>query len=141
MTASDNLTSPFELDPERLRLGHNHESLLQKPDVKRRPVYQLRRFVNSMPFEWITSACGLSGKAVQVALAIWDLFSLARSQPIVLARKHLEQFRVRRHAAYRALKKLEQAGLISSVRKTGRAPRVTIPDRYLHPTSQSKWED
>ena len=84
-----------------------------------------------MPFGWVTSACALPGRSLHVALAIWDLVSLNKSPTIALTQKHLALFSVKRHTAYRALKHLEKAGLVTVERKPGRAPRVTVDKRYF----------
>jgi len=66
-----------------------------------------------------------------VALAIWDLSSLTKSRTVALAARHRDVFGVKRHSANRALRELEQAGLVTVERKIGRAPRVTIDKKFF----------
>jgi DNA-binding MarR family transcriptional regulator len=59
-------------------------------------------------------------------MALFLLRGLKRSSEVVLGSQHLRELGVRRHAAYRALSRLEAAGLVRVQRKRGRAPRVTL---------------
>lgn len=79
-----------------------------------------------IPLAWLTAASALSGKALQIALAIRFLSGVQRSRVVRLAPSVVARFGVDRHAAYRALKVLECAQLVKAVRRRGRAPEVTI---------------
>jgi DNA-binding transcriptional ArsR family regulator len=61
-----------------------------------------------------------------VGLAIWHLAGLKNAMTVELSRAPLESLSVTRQAAYRALKVLEDAGLIKAARRSGRKTRVTI---------------
>ena len=79
-----------------------------------------------IPWDWLSGAARLPGKALQVGLAIWHLAGLKNAMTVELSRVPLEDLGVTRQAAYRGLKALENAGLIKAGRRSGRKTRVTI---------------
>jgi hypothetical protein len=79
-----------------------------------------------IPWTWIIQAAQLPGKALHVATVTWFLAGMKNSAVIRLSVSKLHMLGVRRHSAYRALKALEGAQLISVERHTGRSPIVTI---------------
>jgi hypothetical protein len=131
MNSSNILIKGFVINPEELRFSDDSGGFSQGKPHGNRQVIRYPRFVNRMPIEWIATACNLKGRAVHVALAIWDLSSLSKSRQVRLTKKQLRIFCVQRHSAYRALKELERAGLITVERKSGRAPQVTIDNRFF----------
>ena len=79
-----------------------------------------------IPGKWLGKAASLNGKALHTSLAIWLVVSLDKRLTVELRPKYLKRFAVERHAGYRSLAALEQAGLISVERKRGRSPIVTV---------------
>lgn len=79
-----------------------------------------------IPLDWLQRAASLSGRALHVGVALWYLDGFERSGTVKAQPSVLREFHVDRHAAYRALKTLEKAGLISVERKRGKAPAVMI---------------
>ena len=79
-----------------------------------------------IPGEWLSRACRLSRGALRVSLALWYLVGVERTIEVKLTCRVLEQFDVGRHTAYRALKELESAGLVTVVRHSGRCPVVFV---------------
>ncbi len=77
---------------------------------------------------WLTAAARLPGKALHVAMTLRLLAGMQAAGPVALSSARLQEAGVDRHAAYRALRNLEQAGLVAVVRHRGRQPRVTILD-------------
>ncbi|MDA0746219.1 MAG: hypothetical protein O2954_06850 [bacterium] len=63
---------------------------------------------------------------MHVGIWLWHWHFIKRSPKIGLSVKKLESFGVERHSAYRALKALEQAKLVSVDRHAGRSPLVTL---------------
>jgi DNA-binding GntR family transcriptional regulator len=59
---------------------------------------------------------------------------------VVCSYRVLDEWGVKRHAAYRALKALEREGLIQVIRGPGRSPRVTLLQHVTGclPTSESE---
>jgi hypothetical protein len=78
------------------------------------------------PLGWLSAAARLPGKSLHVAIALWIIGSLHRSQIVALSNNTIRWFGLDRNAKYRGLTWLEEAGLVSVRRKLGRAPIVTI---------------
>lgn len=81
-----------------------------------------------IPLTWLTRAAALPGKSLHVGLTIWFLAGLTQSRTVKLSSIGAASFGVDRYAKYRALRWLEEAGLIVVDRKVGRSPRVTLID-------------
>jgi len=79
-----------------------------------------------LPLSWMTKAAQLPGKTLQVALALWYLSGLQKTQTVRLASKTLEKFGVSRDAKYQALERLALLGLIQVRKSQGKAPMVTL---------------
>jgi hypothetical protein len=79
-----------------------------------------------IPWEWICIAARLGGKSLHVSLELWHAAFITRSACVRLSMRKLECLGVLRHAAYRALRNLQKAGLIEVQRHVGRLPVVTI---------------
>lgn len=85
-----------------------------------------------IPLCWLTPCSQLGGKALNVGLAIWFLAYLTKSSKVKLTHRTIEKFGLNRHSSYRGLARIEKAGLVSVVRKTGNCPNITllnVPDR------------
>jgi hypothetical protein len=69
----------------------------------------------------------LSGKALNVALAIWYLRGLKKDAKILhLVPSAVKPFVAGRHSVYRGLQQLENAGLIKLERHRGRSPKIQL---------------
>ncbi len=82
-----------------------------------------------IPMKWLSAASSASGRGsgLKVALAIWYLSGLnGQSHTVKLQTAALRNLGVDRHAAYRGLKALEEAGLVRVQRHPGRTPVVTL---------------
>ena len=79
-----------------------------------------------VPWPWIEKAARLPGKALIVGLALWRLSGAVKSMTIRLSNSELEALGVSRSAKSRALKSLEQAGLIAIDQRLGCLPIVTL---------------
>lgn len=80
-----------------------------------------------IPMAWLERACQLPGKAVNVAIALWYVRGFGQPEPFKLKRETLARFGVHhRTIYYRALLKLEAAGLIQVTRKPGQAASVAV---------------
>ena len=95
-----------------------------------------RKLKRSRPFikgpldlEWISAASHLPGKAINVALALMWLSGLNKCKDdLKLTKTAYNLFNISRPTANKALKNLENAGLIKVERKVGRKNRITILD-------------
>ncbi len=86
-----------------------------------------RRFLKGpIPWAWLTEAAKLPGHVLHIALALWFRAGVTRSETVVLTTMLLKELGVDRHAKYRALRQLEQAGLVSVAHQHGKNPHVTL---------------
>jgi len=81
-------------------------------------------------WEWITSASKLGGRALHVAIAVAFLDGFAQTGEITLKPSVIQQLGIERTSGYRALMKMEKAGMITVSRRRGAAPIVCIPERF-----------
>ncbi len=80
-----------------------------------------------LPLAWVSHAATLPGKSLAVGMAIWFRTGCRPDRKYVsVCNSTLKRFGVSRTAGYRALRALEQAGLITVERHRGRCPRVTL---------------
>lgn len=92
-----------------------------------RPRLQIKRApFMTVQIDWAAAAAAQPGKALHVALALWQLSSAQGASTVVLGRFTLSRYGVARDAVYPALSHLSEAGLISADRHRGRSPRVTL---------------
>ena len=115
------------LDPERLRfpsgtaINSSQQAPLQKATTRS------KRFLKGpIPLDWLIIAATQSGRALHVGIVLWFLKGVKRSRTVELTRSKLALLGISRHAGYRGLTKLEEAGLVSVDRHRGRSPIVTI---------------
>jgi hypothetical protein len=98
--------------------------------VRRRPREEF--ILGPLPVGWVGRAACLPGLALATAMAIWFRRGIEKADTFSLYPSALQRFGVSRWGAYRALRALENAGLVVVARKRGRAPLVTII-RQPHP--------
>jgi hypothetical protein len=79
-----------------------------------------------IPMKWLHRAGQESGKAIHVAIELWFWAGIKKTNVIRLSVTNLEKFGVKRKSAMRGLAALENSGLVSVKRHTGRKPIVTI---------------
>jgi hypothetical protein len=79
-----------------------------------------------IPWSWISGAAALPGQALLVGLCVWRLAGAKRSQTVLFGNADLKPLGIDRAAKSRALRALEQAGLIKIARQRGRLPKITL---------------
>ena len=79
-----------------------------------------------IPWAWLQRAGQQPGKALHVAVFLWRLALMNKTNQVAVDVRALESLGVKRHAASRALKALHGAGLIRAMQHSGRKPRVTL---------------
>ncbi|MEH6543013.1 MAG: hypothetical protein V7721_03635 [Porticoccaceae bacterium] len=84
-----------------------------------------------IPLTWLSVAAELPGKSLHLSLAIWFRASMTNNATVRLGNSLLAEFSVKPDAKRRALKALEDAGLIEVDRRENRNPVVTL--RPYHP--------
>lgn len=79
-----------------------------------------------VPMSWLAAAAKLPGKALAVGVALWRLSGAVKSRTVILSNAEVEVLGVDRNAKSRALRALQQEGLVSVDQRPGCLPRVTI---------------
>ena len=79
-----------------------------------------------IPLKWLSRAAALSGKTLNLAIALWWRHGMAKREPFKLTQKALEYLNVDRGAASAGLVRLERAGLILVERREGQRPIISI---------------
>lgn len=80
-----------------------------------------------VPMDWLMAAAAQRGSALTVGVVLWHIAGLQGSRhDLPASTERLEQLGVSRHAKFRALRSLTDAGLVSVQYKRGRSPRVTL---------------
>lgn len=79
-----------------------------------------------VPLDWLQQAACLPGRALHVGVALWFLDGFEQAGTVQARPSVLREFGMDRHASYRALRQLENAGLVSVLRMRGAAPMVTL---------------
>lgn len=79
-----------------------------------------------IPMEWLSKAANLTGKTFHLAIVLWWLKGMAKTQPFKLTRKALGLIHISRDAASDGLNRLEEHGLVAVERKAGQRPAITI---------------
>jgi hypothetical protein len=94
--------------------------------ARRRPRHEFIR--GPLPVWWLAKAAELPGQALAVGLAVWFRRGIEKARTFPLYPSALAKFGVNRWSFYRALKALEEVGLLAVSRKRGRSPVVTVLD-------------
>jgi hypothetical protein len=77
-------------------------------------------------YDWLSEAAKLSGKSLNLALALLWLASVHQVTGVSLTRRVLKAWSISRDARYTALPKLVGAGLVKALQLPGRAPFVIL---------------
>lgn len=100
--------------------------LLEESKPKKAKMIQGMFLKGPISWEWLCVASKLSNKALHVAVALWFISGLAKTNKIKMQKKVLKDLGVSRHAFYRAINEMEKARLISADRKVGQTYFVTL---------------
>ena len=117
------------MDPSSLKLGQ--QALVPKKVPSKVALHRKSggKFLKGpVSLDWLAQAGQLPGKSIHVGIVLRFLEGIRKDRTVALPNSVLSLFGVDRHAKYRALNYLEQAGLVKCDRHTGRCPRVTILD-------------
>jgi hypothetical protein len=107
--------------------AHEPRAVTNPPGSTQHRAQRVRPYLGGAPpLDWLVRAAQLPGCALQVAVALAYEFGILRSRELVPPRRVLGAMRVSKDAETRALRNLEQAGLILVSRKSGRRPRVAL---------------
>ena len=80
-----------------------------------------------IPLNWLCTAATVPGAAsLKIAVALWYLVGLQKTNGVKLTGRTLKMFKVHPGTASRALRRLEEAELVHVDRGPGRCPVVTL---------------
>ncbi len=116
------------MDPERLKLPGDIAWDGDPPVSKQPPRHKPGELFlkGPIPWNWLTRAARLPGRALQVALIVWFGAGLEKNRTVPFSYKRAAEMGCKREAARRGLAALERDGLVSVERGPGRSPRVTL---------------
>jgi hypothetical protein len=120
----------LEFDPARFRrTGADAKQARPAPKQAKLPRPHIGEgfLAGPIPERWLARASQLPGKALHVALALWQQVQTRRG-PIRPSHKLLGARGVSPRAARHAYAELESAGLIGIVRQPRKSPTITILD-------------
>jgi hypothetical protein len=119
---------PF--DVEALRLPADEVAALPRRTQRRPPRHrQGQRFLKGpIPWEWLERTFALKGKALHVALLLWQEAGCCNRRSVRLCLRGKLPVGLTRQSARRALRALAGAGLVTIGRLPGRGLEVTILD-------------
>src|SRR5689334_10844605 len=100
-------------DPDLYDMTHEEVAELERPRVQRTRPAGERFLKGPVPWEWITAAGKLPGRALHVGIVLWHLAGLACSRTVPFRLARLEGMGVNCQAARRGLRALEAAGLVA----------------------------
>jgi hypothetical protein len=101
-------------------------STLAEQGVFRVPDLQIHHNRLDNHSDWLERAARLPGKSMHLAVVLLRIVGAEPTHRVELSNLACERFGLNRNAKYRALRSLEDAGLIAVRRKLGRSPIVTI---------------
>jgi|TARA_B100002003_G_scaffold53117_1_gene48345 DNA-binding transcriptional ArsR family regulator len=112
-----------EFDIEQLRLGGN-------PIAGAIPKHKNKEHFlkGPVPLNWIAGAACCGGRALHVAIILWYRVGLEKKPTVKIPRWVADKFGLSRYSKTRGLRALEQAGLVSVIRRQGCSPLVTLLD-------------
>ena len=79
-----------------------------------------------IPWNWIVEAANVSGSALKISLALWLLAGMTKTGTVKLSNGLLEELGISRPTKSRAIKAMENVGLISVSQRPGNSPEITI---------------
>ncbi len=122
------------MDPQKIDLGQfrlNGDRMV-RPKLKgskARTPFAGKFLRGPVPLGWLHTAGTLPGRALHVAVELWFQCGVCRSKEVRFSYASVLNFGVKRHTAYRGLRALEAAGLVTVCRAPGRCPVVRVLDR------------
>src|SRR5262245_41562398 len=94
--------------------------------LRLQPRLKPSKYIRTIPLKWATKAMALPGKSAALAMIIWYLSGLSKLKTVVISRTLLKRFGVNYFSGRRAIKWLEEAGLVRVVHNGNHSPKVTV---------------
>ena len=107
---------------EEKRVDYRHPQL-REVQTKRESGFFLHPQV---PLAWVERAAQLGTQALVVGILLQFRFLLSQKEPVTLPKNFLVKFGISRGVKQRALKKLEDAGLIRVDQVAGQSSKFTL---------------
>ena len=126
-----------DIDIEGIRLAKSTRMSATVDSGPPKPRQGDRFLKGPIPWLWLSTAARLPGRALHVAVGLYHRSWLTRSRTVHLPTELMDELGIQRHSLYRALAALEEAGLVSTVRRRGVKPRVTILELQVSDTTTS----
>jgi hypothetical protein len=113
---------------ERFRLGSGFMAYVPetKQGVKRYRPKGDRSLAGPVPMARVHAADNLGKRVLLVGLVVWHKRGMRKTPSVALTTKDVKRYGIDRQTKYRALRKLEDAKLISVERQGNQSPRVTL---------------
>lgn len=105
------------------RLGITARTQAVSLGQPRRTAPQGQFLKGPIPLPWLQQAAALPGKAFHVGVVVWYLVGLTSTHTVRVTRAVLKRFGVQHETGRRALRALEQAGLLRVERQGRQSPR------------------
>ncbi len=119
----------ISFDPEQLRLPSDLEAQDEVETSEKAPSKpRIKGFFikGPIPWRWVLKAMALPGKALHVALLLWQRRGMAKGRAVHLCLTTTPQSGIPTRTAQRAMAALEKAGLVQVERRPGSGLNVTI---------------
>jgi hypothetical protein len=104
----------------------NLEALFRSQGLRITPRGPQPKYIRTIPLSWAMRAAALPGKSLAVGIVIWYLAGISKRHTITLSNKIRERFGVKRNSSRRALRWLEDAGLVKVEHSGNKSPCITI---------------
>ena len=125
---SPNTNSNVSWDPSRLRLIQDPVGRFQGSIRRGRRVSPIRgKFIaGPVDVSWLVQASQLGVKALLVGLTLWHIRGLRKADTFIVSNIMVQDWGILPDAKRRALRKLEEAGLIRVEKRGKLSPFVTL---------------
>ena len=125
---SPNTNTNANWDPSRLRLNQVWVARSQGAARRGRRTSPIdgKFIAGPVNVSWVIKASRLGVKALLVGMALWHLRGLRKADTFIVSNLILRDWGILPDAKRRALRKLEEAGLIRVARNQKRSPEVTL---------------
>jgi len=117
----------YMFDQNRYRAGINQNMIPTRNNTKKRINGKFLK--GPISLDDLSKVAALPGKTLATMIAIWILDSIHNGETFKLSMALLRKLSVGRNAAYSALKHLEDAGIITVDRLSGRLTLITMTER------------
>ena len=120
------MDTQHSFDLEKLRIQKNVPLLHARNRRGLKKPHSGAFLMGPIPLSWLKAAACLPGRTLHIGIVLWFLVGVCKLNEVKFSYRQAREFGIGRHAAYRGLTKLEQAGLVTVLRHRGRSPMVKV---------------